>query len=290
MQAAADRQVRLADIPRAVAARAMIVISIITEDDGVRGLYCGADGFLSGDVGGKLFIEMSTLRPMTGRELAPLVEAAGRATDRVAGARHHPARCAPVKLLALVGGKAEDLDRARPVLAKLTRRIEHMGPNGAGYAMKLAANLGLAACIQATGESLALGAARGSEPAADARRPERERDRQQLGGAQAGLLMGEPEDITLDIRTLRKDLMSVVATGAAVGAGLPLSASVLASLVGRGGGRLGRQGHRRARALRPRRDGTDVQVTAATLRHEARRRRPPTATAAICGVSSVPAA
>ena len=60
-------------------------------------------------------------------------------------------------MLALVGGKAEDLERARPVLAKLTRRIEHMGPNGAGYAMKLAVNLGLAAFIQATGESLALG-------------------------------------------------------------------------------------------------------------------------------------
>ena len=42
--------------------------------------------------------------------------------------------------------------------------------------------------------------------------------------------MGEPDDMTLDIRTLRKDLMSVVATGATDGAGLPLSASVLASL------------------------------------------------------------
>ena len=36
-----------------------------------------ADGFLDGDVKGKLFIEMSTLQPMTGRELAPLVEAKG---------------------------------------------------------------------------------------------------------------------------------------------------------------------------------------------------------------------
>src|ERR1044071_9416038 len=37
----------------------------------------GRDGFLSGDARGKLFIEMSTLQPMTGREFAPLVEAAG---------------------------------------------------------------------------------------------------------------------------------------------------------------------------------------------------------------------
>ncbi len=116
------------------------------------------------------------------------------------------------------------------MLAKLTRRIEHMGPNGAGYAMKLAANLGLAAYIQATGESLALGVREGlslpqmldvlSESAQANNWVARKR----------GQLMGEPDDITLDIRTLRKDLMSVVATGATGGAGLPLSASVLASL------------------------------------------------------------
>jgi 3-hydroxyisobutyrate dehydrogenase-like beta-hydroxyacid dehydrogenase len=42
--------------------------------------------------------------------------------------------------------------------------------------------------------------------------------------------MGEPDDITLDIKTLRKDIMSVVATAALNGAGLPLSAAVLTSL------------------------------------------------------------
>ena len=52
----------------------------------------------------------------------------------------------------MVGGNAEDIERARPVLEKLARKIVHMGPNGAGYAMKLAVNLGLAAFIQATGE------------------------------------------------------------------------------------------------------------------------------------------
>src|SRR4029079_18830076 len=65
------------------------------------------------------------------------------------------------KLYAMVGGKAQDVDAARAVLEKLTRKIVHMGPNGAAYAMKLAANLGLAAFIQATAESLALGTREG---------------------------------------------------------------------------------------------------------------------------------
>ena len=76
-QAAAGRGVRIAANPRAVAAEAEIVISIITEDNGVRKVFTGPNGLLEADVKGKLFIEMSTLQPMTGRELAPIVEAKG---------------------------------------------------------------------------------------------------------------------------------------------------------------------------------------------------------------------
>ena len=68
---------RIAANPREIAAQAEIVISIITEDHGIRRIFNGPDGFLSGDVKGKLFIEMSTLQPMTGRELAPLVDGKG---------------------------------------------------------------------------------------------------------------------------------------------------------------------------------------------------------------------
>ena len=62
---------------RDVAAASEIVISSITEDNGVRRIFTGPGGFLDGDVSGKLFIEMSTLQPMTGRDLAPQVEAKG---------------------------------------------------------------------------------------------------------------------------------------------------------------------------------------------------------------------
>src|SRR5947207_2111624 len=137
---AAERGLELAAHPRAVAAAADIVISIITEDNGVRNAFRGDNGFLKGDVKGKLFIEMSTLQPMTARELAPVVEAAGaRLIDSPVLGTIPAARDG--KLYAMVGGKADDVDAARAVLEKLTRKIVHMGPNGAGYAMQLAANL-----------------------------------------------------------------------------------------------------------------------------------------------------
>jgi 3-hydroxyisobutyrate dehydrogenase len=220
---------RLAANPREVAAGAEIVISIITEDHGVRRIFNGPEGFLIGDVAGKLFIEMSTLQPMTGRELAPLVDAKGARLIESPVLGTIP-QVRDGKLFAMVGGRAEDLDRARPVLEKMTRRVVHMGPNGAGYAMKLAVNLGLGAYIQAVSESLALGLRQGLTL-------DQMLDVLQEAPYASGwlkskidVLKGAPAEMTLDIRTLRKDLMSAVATGALTGVPMPLSAATLVSL------------------------------------------------------------
>ena len=43
------------------------------------------------------------------------------------------------------------------------------------------------------------------------------------------VLLGAQADVTLDIRTMRKDIMSAVATGARSGVPMPLSAGTLAS-------------------------------------------------------------
>ena len=52
------------------------MLSIITEDSGARAMWEAKDGFRQADIAGKLFIEMSTLQPMTVRALAS--HAAGR--------------------------------------------------------------------------------------------------------------------------------------------------------------------------------------------------------------------
>jgi 3-hydroxyisobutyrate dehydrogenase len=220
---------RIAADAGGVAADSEIVISSITEDNGVRQIFTGPDGFLQADVSGKLFIEMSTLQPMTGRELAPLVEARGARLIEAPVLGTIPQVRAGT-LFAMVGGRAEDLPRARLVLDKMTRRIAYMGPHGAGYAMKLAANVGLGAYVQALAESLALGLRQGLEL-------EQMIDALQESAtacgwlkAKAGVLRGEAAEMTLDVRTLRKDIMSAVATGALTGVPMPLSAGALASL------------------------------------------------------------
>jgi 3-hydroxyisobutyrate dehydrogenase len=229
MQAAAGRGVTVAQSPQDVAAGAEIVISIITEDRGVRRIFTGPDGFLSADVSGKLFIEMSTLQPMTGRELAPLVAAKGARLIESPVLGSIPT-VREGKLLSLAGGAPEDVARARVVLDKLARRVIHLGPNGAGYAMKLAVNLGLGAYIQALSESLALGLSQGLD--LDQMLDVLKEAPTATGwlAAKIPVLKGEPADMTLDLRTLRKDVMSAVATGALSGVPMPLSSGTLASL------------------------------------------------------------
>ena len=227
--AAQGNRVRAVDGPRAVADSADIVLSIITEDKGVRRVFTGADGFLATNVAGKLFVEMSTLQPATHRELAPQVMARGaRLIDAPVLGSIPTVR--EGKLVALVGGEASDVERARSVLGHLTRHIAHIGPNGAGCAMKLAVNLGMAVYLQALAESLALGVSEGLTVD------------QMLGilsdavtatpwlKGKLPVLRGEPSDITLDIRTMRKDVLSAIATGARNGVAMPATSGALASL------------------------------------------------------------
>ena len=224
-----NRGGKTANGPRAVANGANVVISSITEDDGAREIFTGSDGFLAGDVTGKLFIEMSTLRPMTHRELAPLVQAKGGALidSPVMGSTPH---VKDGQLLALVGGAAADVERARPVLEKLARRIVHLGPNGAGCAMKLAVNLGMAVYLQSLAESFAMGEAEGLNVAQMLDVFADSPTASPFLKGKMSVLKGEAGGVSLDMRTLRKDVMSAMATGAVGGVPMPAGSGALATL------------------------------------------------------------
>jgi 3-hydroxyisobutyrate dehydrogenase len=214
---------------RAVADASEIIITSVTEDSGVIEIFGAIERVLQDRLDGKLFVEMSTLRPPTVRELAPALEALGaRIVDAPVLGTIPNVRNGT--LVALIGGWPQDVEGARPVLAALTRRIVHMGPLGSGHAMKLAANLGLAAYIQGLAESLALGEREGLDI---------DTMLDVLGGsvtanawlpARLGVLKGDAAELTLDIRTLRKDIMSLVATGALGGVPMPLASAVLSAL------------------------------------------------------------
>jgi 3-hydroxyisobutyrate dehydrogenase len=64
-----------------------LILTVLTDADAIQTTYCGTQGLLEGAVIGKLFVEMSTVRPETERNLAQAVHVKGaflierRATD-----------------------------------------------------------------------------------------------------------------------------------------------------------------------------------------------------------------
>jgi len=193
------------------------VISILADAAAVNAVY---DQMLPA-AKGKLFIEMSTVRPDVAKDLAVKVRKSGGAlVECPVGGTTGPAK--EGKLFGFVGGDAADVERAKPVLQQMCRRFEHVGPVGAGSSMKLAINLPLIVYWQALGEALSLVGHLNLAP---------ERVMDILGdtsGAPAMLknrgpsiaaALGGKENAnpTVTIDTLKKDLAEMVAEAKALG-------------------------------------------------------------------------
>src|SRR2546430_5263538 len=150
----ADSATRLADVSETL-------ISILTDAAAIESVY---GQLLAGDVKGKLFIEMSTVRPDTERRLAEKVKAKGAAfVECPVGGTVGPAK--EGKLFGFAGGEAADVARARPLLDQLCRRGEHAAPVGARAPVRLGSNLPLLVFWQAFGEALSLCEPLGLDPA-----------------------------------------------------------------------------------------------------------------------------
>lgn len=181
---------------------------------------------LQAGVAGKLVIDLSTLLPADSEAIAARVTAGGADfVDCPVGGTVAPALKG--QLLGMAGGTEAAVARARPVLDLLCRRVEHLGPAGAGSRMKLALNLPLALYWQALGEALALLRGSGIAPetaislmADSSAGPTVLRNRAQVV---LDTLAGADQPGTFDIAGLAKDLRLALALGRAEGLDLPVS-------------------------------------------------------------------
>jgi 2-hydroxy-3-oxopropionate reductase len=145
----------VASAPREVAARSDVVITIVSDPPALESVLWGTEGVLGSMTRGSLLIDSSTVSPALARRVAADCTARGiefldaPVTGGTWGAEKG-------ELVFMVGGKAETLDRARPVLEAMGKRFFHLGENGAGQTVKLAMNLILALQVQALAEALAL--------------------------------------------------------------------------------------------------------------------------------------
>lgn len=227
----AQQGAAVAASPKELAERVDLVITILTDAAAIENVYNGPDALLTADVAGKLFVEMSTVQPETERLLAKQVQ--GRQASLLecpVGGTVGPALNG--KLLGFAGGTKEDFDRAKPVLDQLCRRVDHVGPIGAGSSMKLAINLPLAVFWQSFGEAYALVQHLGLDSSLVV-----EMFTESSGGPNVlrarGTAVAKASQLedsgsaTFDCDSIRKDLRTMVAEGKTLGFALPLAQQTL---------------------------------------------------------------
>jgi 3-hydroxyisobutyrate dehydrogenase len=146
---------RAAATPREVGAEVEVALTCLPTSADVAALLDGPDGLLAGLRPGALLLDCTSGDPATSRRIALRLAERGIAfADAPVSGGTNGAEAGT--LTVMIGGDAATVARARPVLAAFGSRIEHLGPVGAGHAMKAVNNALLALNILGVGEGLAV--------------------------------------------------------------------------------------------------------------------------------------
>jgi 3-hydroxyisobutyrate dehydrogenase len=147
---------RLAATPREAAEGNEFIMTMVTNDVASRQVWLdAANGALLGMRPGAIAIDSSTLTPAWVRELAGVMSQAGvmLLDATVSGSTPQAERA---ELVFLVGGDADSLQRAEPVLKTLGSAICHAGPVGCGAFAKLATNALMGVQVAALAELIGM--------------------------------------------------------------------------------------------------------------------------------------
>jgi 3-hydroxyisobutyrate dehydrogenase-like beta-hydroxyacid dehydrogenase len=199
------------------------VLTMVTNDRALSAVTEGPDGILAA-IDGKVFCEMSTVAVPFVQALAEKTTAAGgRLLDTpVLGSQ---VSIVEGKLLIMVGGDKDVLDKVRPTLEAIGPKVFHVGEVGHAKTMKTALNLNLATQMIALSEGLLLAVKCGipRDVALDI----------MLSGAitspmlayRAPLIKGLPEKAWFDCNMMLKDVNLALALGEKMGVPMPTTAA-----------------------------------------------------------------
>jgi 3-hydroxyisobutyrate dehydrogenase len=145
---------RHAATPRDAAIGADVVITCLPTSREVEALLDGPEGLLAGMARSALLLDCTSGDPAASRRIAARLASHGAAfADAPVSGGTTGAEAGTLTIM--VGSDAATFARARPILALMGSRIEHVGPVGAGHAVKAVNNALLAVNILAVGEGLA---------------------------------------------------------------------------------------------------------------------------------------
>ncbi|WP_308220916.1 NAD(P)-binding domain-containing protein [Microbacterium sp. CIAB417] len=143
---------RTAELTAAIAA-SDAVITILPDSPDVRDVYLGDAGIVAHARTGTILVDMSTIDPEVSREIDARAHERGLSVlDAPVSGGEQAAIDGTLSIM--VGGSADDLQRARGLFEVLGRTIIHVGPTGAGQTVKAANQLLVAGSIQLVAEAL----------------------------------------------------------------------------------------------------------------------------------------
>lgn len=147
---------RSADSPAAVARAAQIIFTMLPDFAAVRDVMTGEGGLAQAQSTGLLLVNTSTVGPRWGKELAQLARQHGmRLLEAPVTPGTHAAEAGTLNFF--IAGDGADLQRVRPLLEAMGRRIIFLGEHGRAQALKMVNN-SLSLCISAlVAEAIALG-------------------------------------------------------------------------------------------------------------------------------------
>jgi 3-hydroxyisobutyrate dehydrogenase len=206
-----------------VAAASDIVVVCVSDTPDVEAVLFGPDGVSAGAQQGTLIIDCSTIAPSGSWKFAERLDGLGLVfVDAPVSGGSEGARNATLTIF--VGGHERDVEQARPVLTAIGRTITHVGPIGAGQAVKAVNQVILAGAYLGVAEGIVLAMKAGL-------------DAQQViealgaGAAQSwvlanrsGRMVDNDYPLGFKLALHRKDLGIALSLADQLGASLPLAA------------------------------------------------------------------
>lgn len=219
--------VERATTPAEVARSTDIAVACVSDTPDVEAVLFGPDGFADGARDGQLVVDCSTISPSATRDFATRLAAQGVAfVDAPVSGGSEGAQKATLTIFC--GGDADAVERARPVLAAMGRTITHVGPSGAGQAVKAVNQVILAGTYLGVAEGIVLAMKAGLDV---------EQVVEALGGGAAqswvlanrsGRMIANDYPLGFKVALHRKDLAIALELARELGADLPVSETAAA--------------------------------------------------------------
>ena len=146
-----------------VAQGADVIITVLPSSENVRNAVLGESGVIHGAEKGSIVIDMSTIDPITTKEVGAALEEKG--VDMIDAPVARTVKAAEQGTLAIfIGGKKEIFEKCRDLLAAMGSDLFYIGELGTGELVKIINNQILAGTVALLSEALVMGVKGGVAP------------------------------------------------------------------------------------------------------------------------------